>query len=117
MTDEREVDAVLITGVYGSGKSSVGAEVADVLEKQGERYGLLDLAFLAWGYPGVDREGAEHHMMLENLDDLRVAATQVAASERVGIEDVTRLERPGHRPGRPRHPGLARVGLKGSPRS
>jgi hypothetical protein len=59
--------AVLITGVYGAGKSSVGAEMADILEGRGSRFALIDLDFLAWGYPGSDDAGAEHRMMLRNL--------------------------------------------------
>jgi adenylylsulfate kinase-like enzyme len=39
----RRVEAVLITGVYGSGKSSVAAEVAYLLEQRSEPYALLDL--------------------------------------------------------------------------
>jgi len=42
-------DGVLITGVYGSGKSSVAAEIAFVLEDRGEPFALLDLDFLGWG--------------------------------------------------------------------
>jgi tRNA uridine 5-carbamoylmethylation protein Kti12 len=39
---------VLITGVYGSGKSSVAEEMAAVLEERNASYALLDLDFLAW---------------------------------------------------------------------
>jgi len=39
---------VLITGVYGSGKSSVSAEIGYELEQRGEMYALLDLDFLGW---------------------------------------------------------------------
>jgi len=39
---------VLITGVYGSGKSSVAAEIGYELEQRGEMYALLDLDFLGW---------------------------------------------------------------------
>ena len=35
--------AVLITGVYGSGKSSVAQEIAHLLDKQDAPYALLDL--------------------------------------------------------------------------
>ena len=36
-------EAVLLTGVYGSGKSSVLEEIADVLEKGADTYAALDL--------------------------------------------------------------------------
>ncbi|MGH3402705.1 MAG: P-loop NTPase [Streptosporangiaceae bacterium] len=46
-------DAVLITGVYGSGKSSVAAEIAYLLEQQGDRFALLDLDYLGWPQPAA----------------------------------------------------------------
>jgi adenylylsulfate kinase-like enzyme len=42
----RSQEGVLITGVYGSGKSSVAAEIGYELEQRGELYALLDLDFL-----------------------------------------------------------------------
>jgi gluconate kinase len=77
---DRPLDAVLVTGVYGSGKSSVGAEIADLLEKRGERYALLDLDFLSWGYPGGDDQASEHRMLLKNL--AAVAGNYMAAGVR-----------------------------------
>ena len=60
-------DGVLITGVYGSGKSSVAAEIAFVLEARGEPFALLDLDFLGWGgVPGRGR-AREVALMAENL--------------------------------------------------
>jgi len=59
--------AVLLTGVYGSGKSSVGAELAYLLQERGEHYALLDLDFLGWaatGKPGFQ-------LMLANLRAVR----------------------------------------------
>ena len=61
------VEAVLITGVFGSGKSSIAVEIADVLEKQDITYAVLDLDFLAWFHTGSDDETAEHRMRLTNL--------------------------------------------------
>jgi hypothetical protein len=46
----RQGDAVLITGVYGSGKSSIAAEIAYNLERHERRYALLDLDYLGWGW-------------------------------------------------------------------
>jgi hypothetical protein len=49
-----EGEGVLITGVYGAGKSSVAEEVADALEARGARFGAVDLDWLMWfGVPGV----------------------------------------------------------------
>ena len=49
-------EAVLITGLFGSGKSSVAVEMADILEKRGVRYAVVDLDWLSWGWAGGDEE-------------------------------------------------------------
>jgi Mrp family chromosome partitioning ATPase len=41
-----EVEGVLITGVYGAGKSSVAEEIAHALEARGARFGAVDLDWL-----------------------------------------------------------------------
>lgn len=43
-----DLRAVLVTGVFGSGKSSIAEEIADLLEGAGLPYALLDLDFLMW---------------------------------------------------------------------
>ena len=61
--------AVLVTGVFGVGKSSVIAEIADALEVRDIQYAALDLDWLSWAWPGPDDDGlAEHRLMLEHLD-------------------------------------------------
>ena len=59
--------AVLITGVYGSGKSSVAQEIADLLEEQNAPYALLDLDFLGWFDAGGEGGPTEQSVMLKNL--------------------------------------------------
>jgi hypothetical protein len=61
-----EPRAVLITGLFGTGKSSVAIEMADVLEKRELPYAVVDLDWLCWGWAG-GAEGSEHRMMLANL--------------------------------------------------
>ena len=63
----REVDGVLITGVYGSGKSSVAQEIAYLLEQAGEPYALLDLDYLSWAGDATSDRASEFGLMLENL--------------------------------------------------
>ena len=75
----REAEGVLLTGVYGSGKSSVAAEIACLLEQAGEPYALLDLDYLSWAGTGTDDRAAEFGLMLQNL------AAVMANYRRAGI--------------------------------
>jgi adenylylsulfate kinase-like enzyme len=49
--NKRAAEGVLLTGVYGSGKSSLAKKIAYLLEQRGEPYALLDLDYLSWGVP------------------------------------------------------------------
>jgi adenylylsulfate kinase-like enzyme len=60
-------DGVLITGVYGTGKSSVAAEIAYVLEQRRQPYALLDLDYLGWGGDNFDDHEAGFGLMLRNV--------------------------------------------------
>lgn len=70
-----QAEGVLITGVYGSGKSSVAAEIAYLLEQQGEqqgeqhgeRFALLDLDYLSWAGPDIGDRAAEIELLSQNL--------------------------------------------------
>jgi len=62
-----DADGVLLTGVYGSGKSSVAAEIAYLLEQRGEPYALLDLDYLSWAGTGSEDRTVEFGLMLANL--------------------------------------------------
>ena len=58
---------VLITGVYGSGKSSVAKEIAYLLEQCHQPYALLDLDFLGWGVDYSEDHAAGFRLMVRNL--------------------------------------------------
>jgi hypothetical protein len=51
--------AVIVTGIYGAGKSSLTQEMATVLEAQAISYAIVDLDFLCWFYvPGGEEDPA-----------------------------------------------------------
>jgi hypothetical protein len=50
-------------GVYGSGKSSVAAEIAFLLEEQGAPFALLDLDYLSWTGPDTGGRAAELELL------------------------------------------------------
>jgi adenylylsulfate kinase-like enzyme len=62
-----DLDAVLLTGVYGSGKTTVTEEIAQVLQERGVPYGAIDLDWLSWFDVGLDDDDAERTVMLRNL--------------------------------------------------
>ena len=68
--NERRAEGVLLTGVYGSGKSSVAEEIAYLLEQRGEPYALLDLDYLSWGGTGTGNRASEFGLMVQNLADV-----------------------------------------------
>jgi hypothetical protein len=55
--------AILLTGVYGTGKSSVAEEIADLLEDRRPPYASIDLDWLSWTNAG----GPDHddHALLD----------------------------------------------------
>jgi energy-coupling factor transporter ATP-binding protein EcfA2 len=89
--------AVLITGVYGSGKSSVAQEIAHLLEQQNAPYALLDLDFLGWFDTGDEGGPTQHSVMLKNLAALvgnylaagvRLFVLAGAIRDRAELEDL-----------------------------
>ena len=60
-------EGVLLTGVYGSGKSSVAEEIAYLLEQRGEPYALLDLDYLSWAGTVTSDRASEFGLLLANL--------------------------------------------------
>jgi adenylylsulfate kinase len=80
LVDKHKAEAVLLTGGYGSGKSSVAEEIAYLLEQQGQPYALLDLDYLSWAGTGAGDRAAEFGLMLQNL------AAVAANYRRAGIK-------------------------------
>src|SRR5689334_18836793 len=63
----RSDEGVLITGVYGAGKSTVAAEISYLLEQRRQPYALLDVDFLGWGVNSFDDDATENPFWLRNL--------------------------------------------------
>ncbi len=54
----------LVTGAFGTGKTSVVEEIAEILERAGIPYGAIDLDWLCWfDAPGVDDITTEQILM------------------------------------------------------
>ena len=58
----------MVVGIYGTGKTSVVEEIADILEERGIRYAAIDLDWLGWFDPGFGDHAAGAPVMLKNLD-------------------------------------------------
>ncbi len=69
--------AVLVTGAYGTGKTTAIEEMAAILEGAGVPFAAIDLDWLAWANVGEDHGEAGHRLMLANLG--AVTANQRAA--------------------------------------
>ncbi len=59
--------AILISGVYGVGKSTMAAQIADLLEARDVRYAALDLDWLSWAWSADDEGDHGDALMLEHL--------------------------------------------------
>ena len=62
-----DAEGVLITGVYGAGKSSVAAEIAYLLEKRRRPFAFVDVDFLGWGGADFGADSHDHGLTLINL--------------------------------------------------
>jgi adenylylsulfate kinase-like enzyme len=63
----RSNEGVLITGVYGAGKSTVAEEICYLLEQRRQPYALLDVDFLGWGIASYGDDASGNPFMLRNL--------------------------------------------------
>lgn len=61
-----DAEAVLVSGVYGAGKSTVVADIGAVLAAHGVRYGLLDVDWLGWFDAGGDPD-SHQRVVLANV--------------------------------------------------
>ena len=71
--------AILVTGVYGTGKSTVVADIADLLDPGPDTYAAIDLDWLWWS--NSPRTGPDDHGLL-----LRNLASVVANDRAAGVD-------------------------------
>jgi hypothetical protein len=63
-------EAVLVTGLYGSGKSSLVAEMAERLEMSDVSFGAIDVDWLTWYHLPGEALGATADLRSQNLSDV-----------------------------------------------
>jgi hypothetical protein len=88
------VRAILLTGVFGSGKSSVAGEIAELLEADGKRYAAIDLDWLCWSNVDGSDHG-EHEILGRNLAAMAAIYREAGAVRFVlagTIENAATLE-------------------------
>lgn len=73
---QQDPDAVLVTGVYGSGKTTAIEQMAAMLEEARLPFAAIDLDWMAW--VNLDDHGPESHRLL--LDNLRAVVANDRAS-------------------------------------
>ena len=64
---EIRVDAVLLTGTIGSGKTALAVELGDVLGGRGHATAVLDLDWLGWFHPAPGATSAPADLIVRNL--------------------------------------------------
>jgi hypothetical protein len=90
---EQREEAVLIAGVFGTGKTSVAEEVADMLETKGAPYAVLDLDWLGWF--GPEDEATHQRVLTANLasvlDNYRTVGVELFVIA-FAVRDAEQLE-------------------------
>ena len=88
--------AVVLTGAYGSGKTTTAVEIADRLDAAGVPSAAIDLDWLGWhSAPGID-EHEDPRLTLANLAAMRAVYLEAGVRSFVlawRIRDVRQLER------------------------
>ena len=86
-------EGVLVTGAYGTGKTTAVEEMAGLLETADVPYAAFDLDWLAWA--NVDDHGpVSHRLMLANVRDVVRNAREAGMTRYLfagAIDDPTRI--------------------------
>jgi hypothetical protein len=89
-----DVRALLLTGVFGTGKSAVAAEIAGLLEARGQRYAAIDLDWLCWSNVDGSDHG-EHEILGRNLAAMAAIYREAGAQRFVlagSVENAATLD-------------------------
>lgn len=79
---------VVITGPVGAGKSTVGAALAEELERRGIAHGMIDLDYLRWCWPVPPDDRFHSQLGLRNLAAVSAAYREAGATCLVLIDVV-----------------------------
>ena len=85
---------MLVTGVYGAGKSTVVADIGALLQDHGESFGLVDVDWLGW-FDVPDRPEVNQKVTTSNLSLICAAYLDVGVRHLVlawSIRDRAHLE-------------------------
>ncbi|MGY8996026.1 MAG: hypothetical protein ACKVH7_06245 [Alphaproteobacteria bacterium] len=89
-----EGQALLVTGAYGTGKTTVIEELAQRLEDAALAYGAIDLDWLMWFESGLDKE-SQRQILLANLQTVATNYVNAGATRLLlagAIADQTTLD-------------------------
>ena len=68
MSDPPSVDAALLTGTIGSGKTALAVELGEILGARGDATAVIDLDWLGWWHPGTGGAAAPAGLIVRNLE-------------------------------------------------
>lgn len=89
LSDVGPLQAILVTGTVGAGKTSVLTEIGDLLAAREEPYAIIDLDWLAWFRPAAGSGVTVGQALHENLR--HVSATfRAAGVERLALARAVR---------------------------
>jgi Type IV secretion-system coupling protein DNA-binding domain len=100
MENQPEREAVLIVGAYGTGKTELAAEIAEVLEARGRPYAAIDLDWLAWADTREMDDATANRLFLKNLsaviandldEGVRLFVLAGSYSERSEFDDLVEM--------------------------
>jgi hypothetical protein len=98
VSEPAHVDAVLLTGTIGSGKTALAVELGELLGGRGHATAVIDLDWLGWFHPGAGGSPSPSDLIVRNLESVwpsfRSAGARYLVMARM-IETAAEVERIG----------------------